>query len=310
MSPFMGNQPRQTSNIQTCYKKYWKTCSKACPGIPGEKGDQGVEGPKGDPGTQGVQGDQGVQGPKGDPGTQGVQGPKGDPGINGPKGDSGTQGVRGDPGVQGPNGEQGAQGISGIQGPAGVTGPPGPVTGGVTYIRWGKTSCPSVQGTQLVYNGITAGSLWSHVGGGANYLCMPHNPEYGGYWGGIQHHSSIYWTEYETSTGPTYSVHNHNAPCAVCYVSTRETMLMIPARLHCPSSWTIEYTGYLMSTSHNSPHYRTMYECVDGNPDVIPGSAGDSGLAAVFYHIEAACNSLPCGPYNAEKELTCVVCTK
>ena len=202
----MGNQPRSTSNVQTCYGKYWKTCSKGCPGSPGEKGIQGVEGPRGLPGVQGPKGAPGIQGVRGDPG---VQGPKGGRGMDGSKGASGTQGVQGIPGMQGPKGEQGAQGLQGVSGtpgPPGVTGeqgPPGPVRGGVTYIRWGKTSCPSAHGTQFMYNGITAGSLWSHVGGGANYLCMPHNPQYGGYWGGVQGHSSLYWTEYETSTGPT-----------------------------------------------------------------------------------------------------------
>ena len=43
------------------------------------------------------------------------------------------------------------------------------------------------------------------------------------------------------------TLHDHNAPCAVCHVSTRVAVLMIPAWRHCPSQWTLEYTGYLMS---------------------------------------------------------------
>jgi hypothetical protein len=81
---------------------------------------------------------------------------------------------------------------------------------------------------------------------------------------------------------------------------------MIPAKTQCPTSWRKEYQGYLMSESQS--HRRSMYECVDGNPETIRGSAGDSH-AAVFYHVEANCNGLPCGPYDPEKELTCVVCT-
>ena len=51
-----------------------------------------------------------------------------------------------------------------------------------------------------------------------------------------------------------------------------------------------------------------MYECIDRNPETIPDSAANAG-GAVFYHVEADCNGLPCGPYDPEKELTYVVCT-
>lgn len=85
---------------------------------------------------------------------------------------------------------------------------------------------------------------------------------------------------------------------------------MIPAKMHCPNSWTLEYTGYLMATHHGVNHYRTTFECVDANPDTIPGTAANSPNSAVFYHSEATCNGLPCGPYDPQKELTCVVCTK
>ena len=68
------------------------------------------------------------------------------------------------------------------QGPAGPPGPPGPRSGGggggggggAIYTRWGKSSCPPVEGTELVYSGITGGTYYNQQGGGANYLCMPH----------------------------------------------------------------------------------------------------------------------------------------
>ena len=40
-------------------------------------------------------------------------------------------------------------------------------------------------------------------------------------------------------------LYDQHVPCAVCHVSTRAAVLMIPAWLHCPSQWTLEYTGYL-----------------------------------------------------------------
>ena len=54
-----------------------------------------------------------------------------------------------------------------------IPGPPGPTTGGVVYTRWGKTTCPSTSGTQLLYAGRAAGSHYTEKGGGANYLCLP-----------------------------------------------------------------------------------------------------------------------------------------
>ena len=233
--------------------------------------------------------------------------------LRGRDGRDGPQGTTGAAGRDGRDGERGEPGIQGLIGETGEQGPPGATSGGVTYTRWGKISCPTVSGTELVYAGITAGSWFANTGGGANYLCMPHNPQYGRYRPGVQGYSPIYGTEYQPYDTTTIGVsHDHNAPCAVCYVSTRETVLMLPARMECPTSWTLEYSGYLMSVYRGvsgNYHYRIMYECVDSNPDTIPGiSANTDG--AVFYHTEVTCNGLPCGPYDPQKELTCSVCTK
>ena len=52
-----------------------------------------------------------------------------------------------------------------------------------------------------------------------------------------------------------------------------------------------------------------MYECVDKNPDSVPGSASSTD-GAVFHHVEASCNGMLCPPYDPQKEFTCAVCTK
>ena len=93
------------------------------------------------------------------------------------------------------------------------------------------------------------------------------------------------------------------------YASTREAVFMLPARTSCPTGWTREYYGYLMSTAHDSGHYRTMFECVDKDQESLPGSGANTD-GAVFYHVEAHCNGIPCPPYNNYKELNCAVCTK
>ena len=82
---------------------------------------------------------------------------------------------------------------------------------------------------------------------------------------------------------------------------------MIPAKTTCPTSWTREYYGYLMTSYHG--HKRTMFECVDRYAQSVPGSAG-STYGALFYFVESRCNGIPCPPYADGRELACTVCTK
>ena len=178
----------------------------------------------------------------------------------------------------------------------------------MVYTRWGKTSCPNVSGTELVYAGRAGGTYYNHKGGAANYLCMPDDPDYLHYQPGVQTTSYVYGVEYEIRSGqPFYAVHEHNVPCAVCYASRRVAVTMIPAKTHCPSTWTLEYSVYLMSDHYIQ--YRTMYECVDKNPDSVPGTASSTNGTTIF-HVEANCNGMACPPYDPQKELTCAVCTK
>ena len=83
--------------------------------------------------------------------------------------------LRGRDGLPGRDGLRGGPaGPPGEPGPPGREGPAGPQSGGATYVRWGKSSCPgNVTGTEMVYDGFTGASRWSETGGAANYLCMP-----------------------------------------------------------------------------------------------------------------------------------------
>ena len=83
---------------------------------------------------------------------------------------------------------------------------------------------------------------------------------------------------------------------------------MIPAKTSCPSSWTREYYGYLMAA--HIGHHRSTFECVDKDQESVLGSGGRESNAARFYHVEASCDGMPCPPYDLQKELTCVVCSK
>ena len=82
---------------------------------------------------------------------------------------------------------------------------------------------------------------------------------------------------------------------------------MIPGTYVCPPNWTREYYGWLMAEHHN--HHRFTYECLDASAEtIIGGHASQNG--ALFYHVEPRCGSLPCPPYDEQKEMTCAVCTR
>ena len=219
----------------------------------------------------------GHQGMKGDKGSSGLQGPTG---LTGPKGATGQKGMRG--GIEDRN-------------------------GGTVYVRWGHDQCPST--AQLVYIGRAGGTHYKHAGA-SNPQCLPLDPRYLRPITGSQTRSFMYGAEYETHTDTNSYLHgrqNHDVPCAVCYVTQRSTVYMLPAKYSCPSGWTREYYGYLMSEYHG--HHPSQFTCVDiAFKSVIGSSANYDGL--LFYFVEGVCGSLPCPPYENHRELSCVVCTK
>ena len=210
------------------------------------------------------------------------------------------------PGRDGQKGERGDKGEKGEKGETGAVGIAGPKSGGVVYTRWGRKSCPNDTGAQLVYEGITGGSHKDHSGGGANYVCLQKVPQYMSTYVPSAY-SYMYGIEYDHVNGIFPGKDSHNAPCAVCYSSTKTVKLMIPARITCPSSWTIEYKGYLMAELYT--HKNVVYECVDENPESISGSSANDN-DAFFYFTVSICNGLPCPPYDKNRAITCVVCTK
>ena len=138
-----------------------------------------------------------------------------------------------------------------------------------TIAAWGRASRPLTEGTELLYSGITGGARISNNGGPDSYLCLRSQrariPE------GYSRHtrSHLYGTEYETDD----HLHNHNAPCAVCYTATRSATMLIPGKINCPPLWTQEYYGYLMSTYHS--HNRVSSVCVDEDSETIPGTGAN-----------------------------------
>ena len=217
----------------------------------------------------------------------------------------GRDGRDGRDGVQGIKGDVGERGEKGDQGPTGQKGEP---TGGVVYVRWGHDSCPST-GAQLVYSGRAGGSHYRQKGGGTNPQCLPLDPNYLTYQPGEQANSYMYGAEYHNYDAIVPSSHNTDVPCAICYVPTRTTLYMMPAKYTCPNNWTTEYYGYLMAERNHEQHNRGQFICVDKLLKPIIGTKHDHN-GVLLSLVEGRCGSLPCPPYEETKELTCAVCTK
>ena len=217
------------------------------------------------------------------------------------------QGRDGRDGRDGPKGIKGDVGQHGEKGDQGKTGQKGEPAGGVVYVRWGHDSCPST-GAQLVYSGRAGGSRSNHKGGGSNPQCLPLDPNYLVHAPGSNNDISyMYGTEYQQTNSLVPNTDDADAPCAVCYVPTRTTLYMMPAKYTCPKGWTTEYHGYLMAEYHS--HYRSQFSCIDKSLKTVVGSYANVA-GARFFPVEGRCGSLPCPPYEETKELTCAVCTK
>ena len=197
-------------------------------------------------------------------------------------------------------------GPPGPKGDKGSAGSKGESAGGVVYVRWGHKSCPDT-GAELVYSGKAGGSEHNHQGGGSNPQCLPLDPTYHKTVSGTQNRAYMYGAEYQDTNGLVVGSHDTDVPCSVCYVPTRNTLYMMPAKYTCPLGWNTEYFGYLMSEHHG--HHRSQFSCVDHTLSPVIGS-NHIHNGFLFYTVGGVCGSLPCPPYDFTKELSCAVCTK
>ena len=249
----------------------------------------------------------------------------------GTKGDKGDQGDKmkfmagyslyiinvfqtGSSGSKGEKGSSGSPGSTGCVSPtkaAVLTGDEEERNGGTVYVRWGHDQCPST--AQLVYSGRAGGSRFNHRGGGSNPQCLPLDPNFlTPISGTLSYRALMYGAEYQTNTDSNsylHGRHNTDVLCAVCHVSNRTAVYMVPAKYTCPTGWTREYYGYLMAEYSSSSHYRSQFTCMDTALKPVIGSSANRD-SLLFYFVEGRCGSLPCPPYDSTRELSCAVCTK
>ena len=172
----------------------------------------------------------------------------------------------------------------------------------VSYTRWGNSSCPF--GATTVYTGVAAGGDKDVHGSAANMLCLPPNPiHYSNGASGIEY---VYGVEYQTS-GILDHADARNMPCAMCEVTGKSTVLMIPSRYVCPNGWRLEYNGYIM-VGDDGEEGSSMYDCIDVSLEQIPGTGGDRGWHHLFpVRVGTSSDSLP---YDYSYAMTCAVCSK
>jgi hypothetical protein len=191
-------------------------------------------------------------------------------------------------------------------------------TGGVSYIRWGRTTC--LGDATVLYHGF-AGGKKKHTTGAAissDIICLPYQP-FPPQWdrpvSAFKDLAAIQGIEYEMGADDPFSTENlygqpiydHDMPCAVCHINTRSHQLMIPAIKSCPTGWTLEYWGYLVTTSKTVSG--GPFLCLDKAPEAIMGGGANTNPQTV-YTVEAFCTALHCPPYAQGYELTCAVCSK
>ena len=173
--------------------------------------------------------------------------------------------------------------------------------GGVVYTKWGSSSCPNTIGTELVYSGIMGVSK-------AGASCLPEDPEYT-----LPGEESLWNNQIITIHSGRYKGYQNKtiSRCAVCASTTKKTILMIPAKTSCPSSWTREYYGYLMTSAVYNNDI-SMFVCFDRAASSY--LKNDYSYLYTFRHTRSSCDidygGLPCPPYNSTKIINCVVCTK
>ena len=180
---------------------------------------------------------------------------------------------------------------------------------GNIYTRWGRMTCPNVNGTDLVYSGYSGGSWWEHTGAASNYLCMPKDPEFlsSQLYTPRGAEGFVYGVEYEEKNFNGANTMDHDAPCVVCK-SERAAIMMIPARQHCDRGWTKEYSGFLVSGAY-AHKAATEYVCLDATPETEEHDISNNN-GALFYYVFSKCGSLPCSPYKENGPLPCVVCSQ
>ena len=155
--------------------------------------------------------------------------------------------------------------------------------------------------------GYVGGSSLLQIGGGSNYLCMRRDPITGP--SSDENLVRIFGAQYSSS--PVKAANSIDVPCAVC-VTPRKLVLMIPGRNQCDDGWHTEYVGYLAAETRLA--MRTEYVCVDNEAEANPDGKSTTDRryeSVLLVPATTSCSgSLPCPPYENQKNVLCAVCSR
>ena len=180
----------------------------------------------------------------------------------------------------------------------------------MVYVRWGDNRCPP--NAVLLYEGIITQAASKM----ANLLCIPKSSS-------KTSPAKQYTMTMTTTTPPSHVTRMEPllftnlqgvvdaVPCARCYDSSHSTEFTFPGSTTCPTDWTRQYYGHLI----------TSYEL--STSDVLCGDErltraiqwGDGSYSSKrngVNMIETVCGKdvLSCRGHSAGQLTSCVVCSK
>nr|XP_022298443.1 uncharacterized protein LOC111107508 isoform X3 [Crassostrea virginica] len=155
-------------------------------------------------------------------------------------------------------------------------------------------------------NGFAGGSRYEHTGAAAEFVCLPPDPDLTTkYTPGF---AFMYGAEYNSDEFSPRAKNGDDLPCSVCRSTVSSSVLMIPGKSSCYDGWSLEYHGDLVAGSVNHKA-ASQYICLDEHSQTLrAGYRNDDGK--LFHPVKAVCGALACPPYQDNRYLTCVVCTK
>jgi hypothetical protein len=169
------------------------------------------------------------------------------------------------------------------------------------FVHWGNNVCGT--DPELVYSGFMGGSLFNETGAATNFLCLTNSPVFAHEVRNRHFGAHLYGSEYQTNDRHT----DLDPLCAVCR-TPYSTTVMIPGTNTCGAGWLRQYFGFLMAGGYGDAA-GSEFICVDHVMASADHSNLDQDGKSLFY-TETHCGSLPCTPYEDQRTVLCVVCSK
>ena len=98
-------------------------------------------------------------------------------------------------------------------------------------------------------------------------------------------------------------------PCAICENRKTSTTVTLFGQTKCPVGYQADYSGYTFAHYYTSSHRKGEYVCIDNSPETYVYGSSSSYGQAQLYPVEVECGTIPCPPYEQDRELPCVQCS-